>query len=817
MKKYIIFFLLVILAGGGSAQRLPFGDKEEPKGDRIDSLLTLLRGKKSKIRPYEKVITADAKAFRGPFTIYSVRDSFFIEVPDSMLNARLLMVKRIVKGSLGSIETKLPGEDLESKNIYFEIGPDSSLFIRNDQEPAQAAANSRLGKAVRDANTDRVLQSLNIIAFGPGHSWVADATVLLKGNSAFTSAAYFRAPSRNYHVDYIHSYPLNIELGLFRVIGSDDGQPVVINTSIVMLPREPLQQRLFDRRVGYFVDKVNYFSDEQRHVEEREFILRWRLEPRPEDLERWKKGELVEPARPIVIYIDPNTPRQWVKYLIMGVNDWQKAFEQAGFKNAIVGREWTSGDSANLDDARYNFICYLPSSVPNAYGPNIHDPRSGEIIQTHVGWYHNVMSLVHDWYMVQAGATDARARHAVYDEELMGNLIRFVSSHEVGHTLGLRHNFGSSGTTPVEKMRDAAWLKEHGHTASIMDYARFNYVAQPEDNIPQEELWPHIGEYDRWAIQWGYKYSGLTDPQSDKLVVSGWATDSLASNPMLWFGSEEQDVSQIPFAGYLPADPRVQTECVGDDNMIGNAYGLKNFRRVMESFPDWDHTENGVYEDWGQVYGWMKWTLKNHWLPQVEAYIGGRSRTFKSEEAAGDVYAPTPVNQQKSAVRWLNDHVFTTPEWLMDPRVLNKITDPKNINFVGELQQDAVRKLLDVNTLFRLTANANQFGADSTYSLDEYFNDLHGSIWGVISSRQPMDFYRRNMQRTYVNSLAPIVATYNGQVKESELWMAARKDLLRIYREVKTALPGYTGADLDHLETVKWRIEKILKIKPLFN
>ena len=810
MKKYLFFLLLFFSVGKlATGQDLP-DDPEAVK--KLDSLVRELwtPAQRLPMRPFHSVITPDATAFNGLVNIYKVRDSFFLEVPDSVLRLPIMEMTQLVKTAPNS---GYPGQMGREDCIYFDAGRDSLLYIGRIGTKVGAEPGSRMEKALKDASANDVLLDLPLVAFGEGgHSYVVDATDLFtKPNAVFSNTG-----TDNVHVDAIKTYPQNIELVISSV--GDEQMASAMSYSFVALSKVPMPERLYDPRIGYFPGrKSDYFSDTQQRVDNRESIARWRMEPRPEDMEKWKRGEMVEAAKPIVYYIDPNTPKQWVKYLIAGVNDWQKAFEQAGFKNAIMAKEWPEGTPYDLHDSRFSFLCYLPSETPNAMGPHISDPRSGEIIQTHVNWFHNVMVILNGWYKTQASALDPAARKAKLDDELMGQLIRFVSSHEVGHTLGLAHNHGSSSQSPVEKLRDSAWLRIHGHTASIMDYARFNYVAQPEDHIPEEELWPHIGEYDRWAIQWGYKYTGLTDPQSDKLVVSGWATDSLASNPMLWFGSEEQDVSQIPFAGYLPADPRVQTECVGDDNMIGNAYGLKNFRRVMASFPDWDHTENGVYEDWGQVYGWMKWTLKNHWLPQVEAYIGGRSRTFKSEEAAGDVYAPTPVSQQKSAVRWLNDHVFTTPEWLMDPRVVNKITDPKNINFVGELQQDAVRKLLDVNTLFRLTANANQFGADSTYSLDEYFNDLHGSIWGVISSRQPMDFYRRNMQRTYVNSLAPIVATYNGQVKESELWMAARKDLLRIYREVKTALPGYTGADLDHLETVKWRIEKILKIKPLFN
>ncbi|HXO76110.1 MAG TPA: zinc-dependent metalloprotease, partial [Puia sp.] len=344
----------------------------------------------------------------------------------------------------------------------------------------------------------------------------------------------------------------------------------------VALPRVPMQARIHDRRVGFFPGGSRaYFSDDQQRVKNYAIIPRWRLEPRPEDVEKWKRGELVEPAKPIVYYITPNTPKRWVKYLIAGVNDWQKAFEQAGFKNAIIAKEWPEGTTADLYDARYSFICYLPSRNANASGPHIFDPRSGEVIQSHVDWYHNVMVIVDGWYKTQASSLDPAARKERLDDELMGQLIRFVSSHEVGHTLGLAHNMGASSQSPVEKLRDKGWLKQHGHTASIMDYARFNYVAQPEDSIPQEELWPHIGEYDRWAIQWGYKHSGETDPQKDRLVVSKWVTDSLANNPQLWFGSEEGEITNIPgVTAYLPFDPRVQSECVGDNNMTGNAYGI---------------------------------------------------------------------------------------------------------------------------------------------------------------------------------------------------------------------------------------------------
>src|SRR5690606_11060897 len=272
-----------------------------------------------------------------------------------------------------------------------------------------------------------------------------------------------------------------------------------------MLPENKMQARYFDPRVGYFTVGYTDFDLDPQGVKRISLIKRWRLEPKPQDVEKYKRGELVEPAKPIVFYIDPATPKKWVPYLIAGINDWQVAFEKAGFKNAIVGKEAPKDPNWSIDDARHSAIVYKPSDIPNASGPHVHDPRTGEILETHINWYHNIMLLLRNWYFIQASAIEPAARKTKFDDKLMGELIRFVSSHEVGHTLGLRHNFGSSATVPVEKLRDKKWVEANGHTPSIMDYARFNYVAQPEDNISRAGLFPRIGDYDDWAIEWGYK------------------------------------------------------------------------------------------------------------------------------------------------------------------------------------------------------------------------------------------------------------------------------------------------------------------------
>ncbi len=392
------------------------------------------------------------------------------------------------------------------------------------------------------------------------------------------------------------------------------------------------------------------------------------MNPKHEDRERWLRGELVEPKKPIVYYIDPATPKQWRPYLIAGINDWQAAFEKAGFKNAIIGKEWPENDSTmSLEDARFSVIRYFASDIENAYGPNIADPRSGEILESHIGWYHNVMKLLHDWYMIQAGAVDPRARKMKFDDSLMGDLVRFVSSHEIGHTLGLRHNMGSSSQTPVEKLRDKAWVEANGHTASIMDYARFNYVAQPEDHIGPAGLYPRIGDYDKWAIQWGYKgIPGTADAEADKKILNRWIIDSLKANPRLWFGGEGQNF-----------DPRAQTEDLGDNAMKACEYGIKNLKRILVQLPLWTKEEADTYENLDDMYTQLTIQFARY-MNHVRKNVGGIYETFKSVEQTGDVYQPTPKALQQQAVAFLHTQLFETPYWLLNKDILNKINSPNS-------------------------------------------------------------------------------------------------------------------------------------------
>ncbi|HEV2478029.1 MAG TPA: DUF5117 domain-containing protein, partial [Puia sp.] len=489
-------------------------------------------GPKQGPKPYKEIITDKAISHTGLFTVHKVDDKWYFEIPDSLLDREFMAITRFSKTAAG--DGVYGGELANQQTLEWEKGPSNTLFLRVVTLVSMADSTNKIYKAVKNSSVDPIAAAFEIRAYGKDSaSVVIDVTDYFRGDNLIVSIpsgikSHMKlgglAMDRSY-IEHINTYPINTEVRTVKTFSVGGGMPspfglsftsptdaagavtLELNTSFILLPAVPMKKRLFDPRVGYFADEYVVYSDDQQKVDNQEFIVRWRLEPKPEDRGKWMHGELVEPAKPIIYYIDPATPRKWVPYLKEGIDDWQKAFEKAGFKHAIEARDWPDNDTTmSLEDARYSVLRYFASDIENAYGPNVHDPRSGEIIESHIGWYHNIMEILHDWYMIQTAAVDPRARTMHIDDSLMGQLIRFVSSHEVGHTLGLRHNMGSSSTVPVEKLRDKAWLDVHGHTPSIMDYARFNYVAQPQDSIPEVDLFPRIGEYDCWAIRWGYAY-----------------------------------------------------------------------------------------------------------------------------------------------------------------------------------------------------------------------------------------------------------------------------------------------------------------------
>jgi hypothetical protein len=778
MKKKILTLLIAVgtIAITNAQNRpasgaLPNDTSKRSPGSALGS------GLKAQPKPYNTVITDKAITRRGMITTHKLDDKFFFEIADTTLGRDILVVSRIAKSGADVRAAKgYAGDVIGSTVIRFEKGPGNRIFMRKVSFKTYSPdSTTSMYQSLKNSNIQAIAASFNIAAYTPDKTGsVIDMTDYINSDN---DIFYFGSPAlktglrlgnqladRSY-IESVRSFPLNVEITTMKTYsltaaaqapgaggagfggGASAGSATLeLNTSMVLLPKVPMKARYADPRVGYFTEGYTDFDLNPQGVKEIELIKRWRLEPKPEDLAKYKRGELVEPKKQIVYYIDPATPKKWIPYLIAGVNDWAKAFEKAGFKNAIVAKQaptFAQDSTWSIDDARHSAIVYKPSEVANASGPSISDPRSGEIMESHINWFHNVQSIVHDWYMIQTAAVDPRARTMTFSDELMGDLIRFVSSHEVGHTLGLLHNFGSSSTVPVELLRNKKWVEEHGHTPSIMDYARFNYVAQPEDNISAKGLYPRIGDYDKWAIEWGYKYFPETKGPIDEVPILNKMTIESAKDRRLWFGTEQN-----------PDDPHSQSEDLGDNAMKASEYGIKNLKVILPNFPLWTKEANEGYENLERMYGQLL-SQFGRYMGHVVKNIGGIYENPKMVEQAGPVYEHTPAATQKEAMDFLNKQLFMTPKWLLNQSILDDI-DVNPLQIVIQPQSFTLNSLLSTKTLNNLIAAEATDGA-SAYKISDLFTDLNGAILTELKSNTSIDVYRRNLQKTYVEQLISIV------------------------------------------------------------
>ncbi|GAB3935759.1 zinc-dependent metalloprotease [Mucilaginibacter myungsuensis] len=730
-------------------------------------------------KPFKQVITDKAISRKGLFNVHKVDDKFFFEIGDSILNRDILVVNRISKaGAETRAVDGYAGDQIGENVIRFEKGPNNRIFMRKISFRAYSADSTKaMYQAVQRSNVQAIAAAFNIAAFSEDSKGsVVDLTDYINSDNEIF---YFSSPamktrlrlgsqiSDRSYIEAIRPFKTNIEITTVKTYslgaapafgragvpaapaapgGASGSVTVELNTSLLILPKVPMQARYYDQRVGYFTSGYTDFDANPQGVKSVQMIARWRLEPKAEDMAKYKRGELVEPKKQIVYYIDPATPKKWQPYLIAGVNDWAKAFESAGFKNAIVAKiaPTAKQDSTwSLDDASHSVIVYKPSETENASGPHVSDPRSGEILETHINWFHNVMKLVHDWYFIQTAAVDPRARKMQFSDELMGDLIRFVSSHEVGHTLGLRHNYGSSSTTPVEKLRDKAWVEDNGHTPSIMDYARFNYVAQPEDKITKAGLYPRIGEYDNWAIKWGYSYLPDAKTAAAEETTLNKMTIEALKNRRNWFGTEIN-----------PDDPHSQNEDLGDNAMKASDYGIKNLKRIIVQLPEWTKVPNEDFGNLANMYGQLT-TQFNRYMGHVSKNIGGIYENPKTVEEAGVVYEITPAATQKEAMEFLDRQLFTTPTWLVQDNILDQIGS-NGITVIGRSQDAVLTRLVNDRILGKLlTAEAK---SAANYKITDFYGDLQGIIFRELRTNAPIDIYRRNLQKSYVGKLIDIVA-----------------------------------------------------------
>ena len=710
--------------------------------------------KKDKKKSYAELIDNSFDTDNGLFKVHRKDQMYYYEIPKNLLEKEMLMVTRIAKTSNG---IGYGGQKINSQVLRWQQKHDKILLrvvsyenIANDSLP--------IYESVKNSNFEPILSSFDIKTINPeDSSLVIDVSSLFTTDVKALGFPQYRRKSmkitsldkKRSFIESIKSFPINIEArNVLTYISTEppsqrNSQTISleVNNSMLLLPEDKMQPRFLDRRVGYFSQsQTDYGLDEQK-AKSTSYIRRWKLVPK--DIDAYNRGELVEPVKPIVYYIDPATPEKWRKYLKQGVEDWQVAFEAAGFKNAIICKYPPSKDEDpdwSPEDARYSVIRYYASDIQNAYGPHTADPRTGEILESDIGWYHNVMNLLRNWYLVQTSAVNQMSRDVKFEDEVMGELIRFVSAHEVGHTIGLPHNMGSSYAYPVDSLRSPSFTSSHGVAPSIMDYARFNYVAQPGDGV--KNFYPMVGTYDIWSVKWGYTYFHNEDQNSEKKILNEWIKNH-AGDYEYWFGYSNG------------IDPRSQTESIGSDNMEASYYGLLNLKRIVPSLIQWTYEEGKNYDDLKELY-MNVYSQFRRYIGHVSSNVGGIYEDLKSNDEVGPVYRHVSKNAQKKAINFLNNHVFTSLDWLVNKKVLDKIENIGSQERIRSIQTYALNRIFDYSRLARMIENELINGA-LAYSVNEMINDLRLNIWTELYNDSSIQIYNRNLQKSYINILLDIM------------------------------------------------------------
>ncbi|WP_051209858.1 zinc-dependent metalloprotease [Gelidibacter mesophilus] len=787
---------------------------------------------KNDIQPYNKVITKEAKTDPGLFTVHKIDEAYFYEIPDSLFEREMLMVTRIAKTASGLGF----GGGKQGEQVLRWQKKDKKVLLRMVSHSVVANDTLPVHEAVVNSNFEPVLFSFPIKAFGKDSlTTVIDVSDLYNkdvkplGLPERSRKQYkvTRLDADLSYIESIKSYPLNIETRHVKTYNASEPPSnatsgaisIELSNSMVLLPKEPMKRRIFDQRVGWFTSgQIDYGLDahESKKVT---YLDRWRLEVKDEDIEKFKRGELVEPKKPIVYYIDRATPEQWRKYIKEGIEDWQVAFEAAGFKNAIIAKDPPTVEEDpewSPEDIRYSVVRYLASPIPNANGPHVSDPRSGEILESDINWYHNVMTLLRNWFFVQTAAINTDAQSVKFKDDIMGRLIRFVSSHEVGHTIGLPHNMGSSAAYKVDDLRNAEFTKKYGTAPSIMDYARFNYVAQPGDE--GVALMPNIGIYDKYAIAWGYRpILDAQTPEDEKKTLDSWILKH-AGDPMYRFGKQQS-------GGVI--DPSSQTEDLGDDAMKASAYGIANLKRIVPKLIEWTAEDGKDYDDLGTMYGEVLGQY-NRYMGHVTANIGGVYEIYKTYDQEGAVYTPVDKAKQKEALQFLQKELFATPEWLLDNEIFNKIEFDGSLERIRGTQTRTLDNILDFGRMQRMSENEAIYGKDA-YGLLAMMQDLRKGIFSELNSGKPIDAYRRNLQRGYIDRMAylmtkdqtPVPAQFrryvsrtNVDVSQSDIRAVTRAELKSLESMIKSGL-ARTSDPMSkiHLSDALERIDAILNPK----
>ncbi|MDB9927478.1 zinc-dependent metalloprotease [Flavobacteriaceae bacterium] len=830
LSRILVVVVLFGLTLDIEAQRKKKKKRNKGNTEQIVKPKPKPKPKKGAILAYEKVVTKEMKTDEGLFKVHSLDDTFLFEVPDSLLNREMLMVTRIAKTANG---IGFGGGKANTQVLRWERKK-KKILLRIVSHSVVADTILPVHEAVVNSNFEPVLFSFPIKAFNKDTTAVViDATSLFStdvkplGFPQFYRKRYgvTRIDKSRSYIDRVSSYPQNIETRHVKTYfaskspsnGSVGSISIEMSNSMILLPKVPMKRRYFDERVGWFArGQVDYGLDAQRSKTVT-YLDRWRLEVKEEDLAKFKAGELVEPKKQIVYYVDRATPEVWREYIKQGIEDWQVAFEAAGFKNAIIAKDPPSKEEDpewSPEDVRYSVVRYLASPIPNANGPHVSDPRSGEILESDINWYHNVMSLLRNWYFVQTAAINPEAQTIEFKDEVMGRLVRFVSSHEVGHTLGLPHNMGSSSAYPVDSLRSASFTKKFGTAPSIMDYARFNYIAQPEDK--GVALMPDIGPYDKHAIEWGYRPILDKTAVDEKATLNKWILDR-ADNLMYRFGHQQ--------AGGV-VDPSSQTEDLGDDAIKAGSYGIKNLQRILPNIEKWTTKDGENYDEMATMYGQVL-SQFNRYMGHVTANIGGVYEYYKTSNQEGDIYTHVAKSHQKNALNFINKELFSTPTWMIDKNIYAKTQFSGAIEKIGSVQTRTLYNILDSGRMARMIENQTMNGSKA-YSLVAMFSDLRKGVWSELYTGKTIDTYRRNLQRAHINRLDYLLNTAKNQrganrgyfkqstvnIGQSDIKAMVRGELNRIKREIRAAVSKASNTTSRyHLQDAIARIDMALDPK----
>ena len=748
---------------------------------------------------YSDVITDEAITSEGLFDTHMIGTDLFYEIPLAMLDREMLLLSRIARTPDGA---GYGGSKSNTSTVRWERDGDR-VRLRLVSYDNVAGDSTTIAAAVRNSNFEPIIMAFDVEVMSEDSSAVVvnvtdlfteDVAMLGLQKRRRSTYGVRRVDSDRTYIVRANAFPRNVEVRRVLTYDATDAPSneasntlsMEMHHSLLVLPDDPIEPRLCDERVGFFSTRqTDYGLDTQRAVETC-YVTRWRLEP--SDPVAYARGDVVDPVQPIIYYIDPATPAKWVPYLKQGVEDWQVAFEAAGFSNAIIAMDAPDDPNWSAEDARYSVIRYLASDVQNASGPHVHDPRTGEILESDIQWYHNVMNLLRNWFFIQTSAVNEDARGVEFSDELMGELVRFVSAHEVGHTIGLQHNMQSSSAYSVEDLR-TRFVCEMGVAPSIMDYARFNYVAQPGDDTC---LMPLVGPYDKFAIEWGYRMHPEADRYSEQDGLRDF-TEEMQGDPIYLFSSP------------TGADPSALTEAIGDDAMRASDYGVENLKRITDNLIDWTYVDGEDYADLEELYNNVvgQW---NRYTGHVVANVGGVVHTRKRQGQDGGQYAMVPSDKQERAVAYLNRQVFATPDWLLDADILDRFQGSGSTDLVRARQAGALNQLLNVARMKRLIEQ-EAFHGNEAYSLGEMFEDLREGAWSEVSSGRDTDAYRRNLQRAYLDRMGALLE--DEDALQTDIAPFARAEL-QMLRDQLTAATTSDRATQLHFHDAIVRIDAIL-------